>query len=224
MIDRIDTWIFDLDNTLYPAECNLFGQIDLRMKTFIAQDLGISEEEAFVLQKKYFREHGTTLRGLMDNHGTLPGDFLDFVHDIDHSVLPAMPELAAAIEKLPGRKIIFTNGTVHHARGVMNALGVHEHFEEIFDIVAADYIPKPNPAPYARIVERHEINTSSAVLIEDIAKNLKPAKDLGMTTVFLRTDTRWSQPDGEVDYIDHEIDNLSDWLNDILSAAKSPAA
>jgi putative hydrolase of the HAD superfamily len=135
-----------------------------------------------------------------------------------------MPELAAAIEKLPGRKIIFTNGTVHHARGVMNALGVHEHFEEIFDIVAADYIPKPNPAPYARIVERHEINTSSAVLIEDIAKNLKPAKDLGMTTVFLRTDTRWSQPDGEVDYIDHEIDNLSDWLNDILSAAKSPAA
>ena len=220
-LKTIDTWIFDLDNTLYPAECNLFAQIDVRMKAFIAQALGMSEDEAFILQKKYFREHGTTLRGLMDNHGITPGDFLDFVHDIDHSVLPCLPELAAALAKLPGRRLIFTNGTVHHARGVMTALGVGDHFEDIFDIVAADYLPKPNPAPYARLVANHAIVPERAILFEDIAKNLKPAKALGMQTVFLKTDTRWAHPEGDVDYIDHEIDNLQTWLDQAIDSLNS---
>ena len=211
--DHIDTWIFDLDNTLYPAECNLFAQIDVRMKAYISELLGIPEEEAFAIQKRYFHEHGTTLRGLMDNHEVEPADFLHYVHDIDYSRLPPLPQLGPALSRLPGRLMIYTNGTVGHAEGVLNALGLMDHFGTVFDIIAAGYVPKPNPVPYAVMVDNHDIDPGRAVLVEDIAKNLKPAKDLGMRTVYLRTDTRWSVPDADTDYIDEEIDDLQAWLD-----------
>src|SRR5215470_11101633 len=141
-VDHVTDWVFDLDNTLYPARCNLFAQVDRRIGLFIEGLLGLEQGPARELQKRYFREHGTTLRGLMTHHGIDPRAFLDFVHEIDLAPVPPSPALDAALAALPGRKFIFTNGSVAHADRVMGRLGVAHHFEGIFDIVAADYLPK----------------------------------------------------------------------------------
>ncbi len=153
-MNHIDCWIFDLDNTLYPASCNLFDQVDQRIGAFIGDLLQVDAAEAKRLQKHYFSQYGTTLRGLMDHHGIAPGTFLDFVHAIDVSPVPPSPALDAALSALDGRKLIFTNGSVAHAERVMARLGVADHFTGVFDIVAANYQPKPNPASYAALIER----------------------------------------------------------------------
>jgi putative hydrolase of the HAD superfamily len=183
--DRVETWIFDLDNTLYPSSCRLFDQIDERMGTFIAQLLKVDRIEARRIQKQFFYEHGTTLRGLMTDHGVNPDEFLDFVHDIDHSPIPADPALAKALQALPGRKLVFTNGTVAHADKVLSRLGLMGHFSGIFDIVHADYIPKPALGPYQKFVRDHAIETGRAAMFEDIARNLEVPHRLGMTTVLV---------------------------------------
>src|SRR4051794_29216660 len=144
----IDTWIFDLDNTLYPASCNLFDQIHRRMGEFIAGLLDVDLDEAKRLQKTYFREHGTTLRGLMTVHNIDPRDFLDHVHQIDLAPVPPDAALAAALAALPGRKLVFTNGTVKHAENILAHLGIEGHFAGTFDIEACAYVPKPDPAGY----------------------------------------------------------------------------
>ncbi|MDX2144916.1 MAG: pyrimidine 5'-nucleotidase [Rhodospirillaceae bacterium] len=208
---RTETWIFDLDNTFYRPTSRLFDQIDARMKAFIARELGLSLAEAFVLQKKYFREFGTTLRGLMNNHGTSPDAFLDFVHDIDHSVLTQDGELSRAIEQLPGRKIIFTNGTAFHAERVIERLGCSAHIDDIFDIRAARYMPKPNHQPYHDLLVRHGIAPKRAVMIEDSQANLKPAADLGMTTVLVH-DASGPHPEPGAAHCDFVIDDLPRWL------------
>ena len=141
---RVTTWIFDLDNTLYPSECNLFAQVDQRMGQFIAELLGVSYEEAKRVQKDYYYRYGTTLAGLMREHKLPPERFLDFVHDIDLAPVCEAPELGAALARLPGRKFIFTNGSRAHAERVAEKLGVLHHFDELFDIVAGDYVPKPS--------------------------------------------------------------------------------
>jgi pyrimidine 5'-nucleotidase len=156
--DHVDTWIFDLDNTLYPSSCRLFDQIDERMGTFISELLKVDRVEARRIQKQFFYEHGTTLRGLMTDHGVHPDAFLDFVHDIDHTPIPADPALADALQALPGRKLVFTNGTVAHADKVLARLGLGGHFSGIFDIVHADYIPKPELGPYEKFVRDHAVD------------------------------------------------------------------
>jgi putative hydrolase of the HAD superfamily len=214
-LDEIEAWVFDLDNTLYPATASLFPQIDQRMRAFIAERLKLEDEEAFRLQKRYYREFGTTLRGLMLVHKIEPDQFLDFVHDIDHSVLERAPELDAALAGLPGRKLIFTNGSHSHAEKVLDRLGLARHFEGIFDIKAADYIPKPDPSTYQRMVERHAFKPRSSAMFEDIARNLKPAALLGMVTVWVRTGEPEFAHDTDDGHIDHVTADLAAWLNSV---------
>lgn len=182
---HIDCWIFDLDNTLYPASCRLFDQIDRRMGEFVSNLFGITVAEARTRQKDLFYRHGTTLRGLMKEHGLLPDGFLDYVHDIDYSPVQPDPSLDEALHRLSGRKLIFTSGTVPHARQVLARLGVTHHFGDIFDIVHADFAPKPQAPAYDAFFARHEVRPETAAMFEDIARNLEIPHARGMTTVLV---------------------------------------
>ena len=182
---HIDTWVFDLDNTLYPASCRLFDQIDVKMGEFVSRLLAIEYAEAKRRQKEMFYKYGTTLRGLMVEHGIVPDDFLDYVHDIDHTPVPPNRALDEALHALPGRKLIFTNGTVAHAEKVLARIGITHHFGDIFDIVHSDFIPKPEMAPYAKFVAETGIRPETAAMFEDIARNLEAPHALGMTTVLV---------------------------------------
>ena len=181
-----DVWLFDLDNTLYPARCNLFAQIDVRIGRYVADLLKVDVDEARRVQKQYWREHGTSLRGMMTLHDVDPTHFLDYVHDIDYSPVEASPALEASLKALPGRKIIFTAGDVPHAERVMERLGVAHHFEAIFDIAAGDYWPKPHKQIYEKLVVKHGVDPARACMADDIAINLKPACDMGMRTVWMQ--------------------------------------
>mgnify|MGYP003675447082 FL=1 len=214
--ENIDSWIFDLDNTLYPSATNLFARIDKKMGEFISTLLQIDLLEAKKLQKSYFHEHGTTLRGLMQVHRINPTDFLEYVHDIDVSDLAAAPELGAALEKLPGKRIIFTNGSLFHAKNVSTQLGIDHHFHHIFDIAAADYLPKPHKPVYEKLVKEFDINPERAVLFEDMAVNLAPAHDMGMKTVWIPNDRYWSADGGVDAHIHYKTDDLGDWLTRLL--------
>jgi putative hydrolase of the HAD superfamily len=182
---HIDTWVFDLDNTLYPASCRLFDQIDARMGEFVARLLKVEFAEAKRRQKQLFYKYGTTLRGLMVEHGIEPDAFLDHVHDIDHSPVPPNPALDAVLHALPGRKLVFTNGTVTHAEKVLRRIGVTHHFGDIFDIVHSDYIPKPEMEPYRKFIAHTGIRPETSAMFEDIARNLEAPHELGMTTVLV---------------------------------------
>lgn len=218
-LDHVEVWIFDLDNTLYPAACNLFDQIDRRMGEFIGRLLTIDRAEARVIQKGYFRKHGTTLRGLMLEHGLDPAEFLDYVHDIDLSPVPPNPDLERALDRLDGRKLVFTNGSVPHAERVMARLGVAHHFEAVFDIVASDYVPKPDPAPYRMLIDRHRFDPRAAAMFEDIPRNLVPAAALGMTTVWVPGNPNWSGPNDAGEHVHHVAEDLAAWLGALAPAA-----
>jgi putative hydrolase of the HAD superfamily len=211
-LDAVETWIFDLDNTLYPAASHLFDQVRVRMTRFIAARLELTEEDALQVQKRYFREHGTTLRGLMDVNGVDPQEFLSFVHDIDLAKLPPDPALAAALEALPGRKLVHTNGSVWHAERILERLGIGPSFHGIVDIEAAGYEPKPAPVGYRELVRRHGVDPGRALMVEDIAKNLVPAALLGMTTAWLRNDLDWARAGGEGEHIHYVVDDLVGFL------------
>lgn len=209
---KSEHWIFDLDNTLYSADCKLFHQVDIRMRNFIADYLDLNEEDARKLQKRYFREYGTTLNGLMQNHKMKPEAFLEYVHDIDVNVVPPNPSLENSLSRLPGQKLVFTNGTSEHAGRVMKRLGIEHHFDCVFDIFATDFIPKPGIAGYRRLIESCAINPHKSVMVEDVACNLEPAKSLGMETVLVTNSYEWSGEDKEAKYIDHRVNNLTRWL------------
>jgi putative hydrolase of the HAD superfamily len=191
---RTAVWIFDLDNTLYPADCRLFAQVDQRMGEFIARYLGVPFAYARHLQKSYYRQFGTTLTGLMQVHRMDPRPFLDYVHDLDLSGLAEHPELAAEIARLPGRKLIFTNGSRAHAERVAGRLGLLPLFEDIFDIVAAGYVPKPSPACYDAFLKAHGVEAVRAAMFEDMPHNLEAPHALGMTTVLVRSDANEDHP------------------------------
>jgi putative hydrolase of the HAD superfamily len=184
---HVATWVFDLDNTLYPSECNLFAQVDQRMGAYVAKYLGVPEPYARHLQKSYYRQFGTTLSGLMAIHKMEPKGFLDYVHDIDLSVVPPSPELRQAIATLPGRKLIFTNGTAAHAERVAARIGILDLFDGICDIVACDYQPKPGADAFATFVGRHAIDATRTAMFEDMPQNLEVPHALGMTTVLIRS-------------------------------------
>jgi putative hydrolase of the HAD superfamily len=213
---HVREWVFDLDNTLYPHRVNLFAQIDRNMTAFVSQLLGVPPEEAKLVQKRYYHEHGTTLQGLMLHHKVDPGSFLDAAHAIDYSVVPANPALGEMIKALPGRKFIFTNGTVAHAQDTARALGILDHFDDIFDIVAADYVPKPAGETYDKFMSLHRVDTRHAAMFEDLPRNLLVPNALGMKTVLLAP--REFQPQMEAWEVQGENDRHIDYVTDDLEA------
>ena len=211
-LGSVETWIFDLDNTLYPASCRLFEQVQRRMNEYICARLSLAPGAAAELRRRYFREHGTTLRGLMTVDRIDPHDFLAFVHDIDLASVPADPALVAAVGQLHGRKIVHTNGSQRHAERLLDHLGLTDAFSGIVDIVAADFDPKPAPAGYRLLLRRHGVAAPTALMIEDIARNLAPAAELGMTTAWVRGDADWAAAEADADYIHHVIEHLVGFL------------
>jgi len=216
--DHIGTWVFDLDNTLYPASCNLFAQVDRRMSEYIARMLGVPQAHARHLQKAYYRQFGTTLAGLMRVHKLPPGPFLEYVHDIDVSVVPRSPKLEAAIAALPGRRLIFTNGSRRHAENVAGKLGVLHLFEDICDIAALDYVPKPERAAFDSLLRLHGVDATSAAMFEDMPHNLEVASDIGMTTVLVHSDyidhpaqlkiREWRELPAHIHYLTRDLTNF----------------
>jgi putative hydrolase of the HAD superfamily len=192
--DATRIWVFDLDNTLYPAACNLFAEVDHKMGAYVARFLDVPYGYARYLQKSYYRQFGTTLAGLMQVHRMEPGPFLDFVHDIDVSKVEPNPALGAAIRALPGRKLIFTNGTVKHAENVAGRLGILSEFEAIYDIVASDYVPKPHRAPYDKFLADHGVTPGQSAMFEDMPHNLEVPHDLGMATVLVHSTDEYDSP------------------------------
>lgn len=223
---HVTDWVFDLDNTLYPHHSNLFSQIDARMTAYVSDLLQLPSDEARKVQKAFYMEYGTTLRGLMEKYAVDPDDFLEKVHDIDYSWLAPDPELGEAIRRLPGRKFIFTNGNRSHAERSARQLGILEHFEDIFDIVAAELSPKPARETYDKFMLMHRVAGPDAVMFEDLARNLTVPKALGMTTVlivpnnFAPTFTEaWEGGLGHESHIDFVTDNLTSFLETIVPPA-----
>ena len=224
----VNVWVFDLDNTLYPRHINLFQQVDQRIRAYVGRLLKLPPEEAQRVQKDYYRRYGTTLRGLMEEHGIEPDDFLEYVHDIDHSTVEANPRLAAAIGALPGRKFILTNGSRAHAEKVAERLGVSEHFEDIFDIVRSELLPKPNRETYDRFLAKTGVEAKQAAMFEDLARNLVVPQALGMTTVLVvPTGTRevfsedWELEGHDAAHIDFLTDDLTGFLEEVRAATAS---
>jgi putative hydrolase of the HAD superfamily len=211
-LGEIETWIFDLDNTLYPASCRLFDQVQRRMNEYICARLAVSEEQAAELRRTYFREHGTTMNGLMKVHNIDPHDFLAFVHEVDLACVPPDPALVAALGQLSGRKIVHTNGSVRHAERLLDHLGLSPAFSGIIDIVAADFEPKPALTGYRLLLKRHSVRPNTALMLEDMARNLAPAAELGMTTAWLRNGVDWAMEEADRDYVHHVVDDLAGFL------------
>ena len=224
----ITEWVFDLDNTLYPRHCDLFAQIDWKMTDYVADLLDLPKDDARKLQKDMYREYGTTLRGLMVRYEIDPHDFLDKVHDIDYSPVLPNPVLGEMIAALPGRKHIFTNGDVPHARRTTDRLGISDHFESWFDIVASDLVPKPAEAPYRTFLKTHDVEPLKAVMFEDMPRNLEIPKQKGMSTVLLvaaeeESSRRevWELDGKNSAHIDFISDNLNQFITGILDTLAS---
>jgi len=220
---HIDTWVFDLDNTLYPHHVNLWQQVDMRIREYVSRFFNISHDEAFKIQKDYYRDYGTTMRGMMTKHGISADDYLAYVHQIDHSPLEPNPQLGAAIGALPGRKLILTNGTVAHASKVLERLGIHDRFEAVFDIIAAELEPKPALQTYHRFLDTHGVDPANAAMFEDLARNLNVPHDLGMTTVLVVPDgskdvvrEAWELEGRDAAHVDWVTDDLAGFLDKII--------
>ena len=218
------SWVFDLDNTLYPRHTNLYAQVDTRIRDYVQRLLYLPADQAHRLQKDYYRRYGTTLRGLIVEHGISPDDFLEYVHDIDHSPVAPDPRLAAAIERLPGRKFIMTNGSRAHAEKVAERLGVTRHFEDSFDIVRAELLPKPNRETYDRFIASTGIDAKRSVIFEDLARNLTVPHTLGMTTVLVvPVPARdlvledWEREGQDAAHVDFLTDDLARFLERVLA-------
>jgi putative hydrolase of the HAD superfamily len=214
-LKSIKYWIFDLDNTLYSGKTRVFEQVDKKMSKYISEKLNITVEEARKIQKNYFHEYNTTLNGMIKNHKIDANEFLEFVHDIDIDFLKKDEKLAEEMKKLEGKKIIFTNGSKKHAINVTRRIGIEQYFDGIFDIVDSDFIPKPSIEPYKKLVKKHKIDPKISVLVEDIARNLKPAYEMGMKTVWIENDEPWAKKFSDGDFIDFKTNNLSEFLKQI---------
>ena len=220
-------WVFDLDNTLYPASCDLFAQIDVRMTAFVADFLSLEKTEARRLQKQYYKDHGTTLAGLMHHHDMPPRTFLDFVHDIDHSPLPVCNTLRSSILALPGRKFVLTNGSVRHAQGVTKAMQLDDVFDGMFGIEEMDYLPKPHKSAFDKFNTLFDVDPKRAVFFEDLSRNLEPAKAMGFATVLVQSEKDWShEPEGarpagtgdlKAPFVDYTTGDLTGFLQTVLA-------
>lgn len=207
-LSHIDIWIFDLDNTLYPPGSEFMALMEGRMTEFVARETGLPRDQARALQKRYLHEHGTTLAGMMAHHGMAPEPFLTEVHDVSMDSLHPIPGLIEGIGRLPGRRLVFTNGDARHAARVLAHLGLEHLFEDVFHIAAADYIPKPRPEAFARMTRRHGVEPVRAAFFEDSERNLEPAADLGMTTVLVGPHALAST----APFVQHRTDDLAAFL------------
>ena len=212
---NIKYWIFDLDNTLYSGQTKVFSEVDKKMSTFISKKMNVDVVQAKKIQKEYFYEYGTTLSGLMKQDGIDPHDFLEFVLDIDISWLPKDLKLREELIKIKEKKYIFTNGSHAHVENVTKQLGIDGLFDGAFDIVDANFVPKPHIDPYKKIIEKFGIEPSKSILIEDIAHNLEQAKNLGMKTCWLENQEAFAKKDADKPYIDYKIKNLPSFLQEI---------
>jgi putative hydrolase of the HAD superfamily len=215
-LTHIRDWIFDLDNCLYPASTGLFALIDERMGAYIQRLLGCGAEEAKRVQKAHFHEHGTTLAGLMKEQGVDPHHFLADVHDISLDRVSADDRLVRLLPLLPGRRFVFTNGDAPYARRVLEAIGVHDHFDDLHDIHASELRPKPDPHGYALLCERFGIDPTHALLADDMVQNLSPAKQLGMTTVWVDNGSERGNHGYDETVVDIRVTDLGEWLESIL--------
>ncbi|MEO0465982.1 MAG: pyrimidine 5'-nucleotidase [Pseudomonadota bacterium] len=226
-LSHIRDWVFDLDNTLYPAECDLFAEIGSRMTDFVARFLRVSHDEARILQKQYYAEHGTTLKGMMTLHGMAPDEFLFHVHEIDLSPLPPSQNLREAIAALPGRKFVYTNGSRRHAQRVTGHMGLTDLFDGLFGIEDGEFHPKPDQSSYDAFCARFDITPHNAILFEDMNRNLAPADAMGFATVLVTSGAAWAdsepvearparQGDDHGDHIHYVTDDLTGFLKSLL--------
>ena len=214
-LQSIKFWIFDLDNTLYSGNTRVFEQVDKKMTEYISKKLKVDKDQAKKIQKNYFHEYNTTLNGMIKNHKINAHEFLEFVHDININFLQKDPELAKEIERLDGIKIIFTNGSRKHALNVTKRLGIDQLFDDIFDIVDCDFVPKPLMEPYKKLVQKHKIDPKLCVLVEDIARNLKPAYEMGMKTVWIENNEPWASKFSDSNFVNYRTSNLPEFLRKI---------
>ena len=214
-LQLIKFWIFDLDNTLYSGKTRVFEQVDKKMSKYISDKLNVNIDEAKKIQKNYFYEYNTTLNGMIKNRKIDPNEFLEFVHDINIDFLKKDEKLIKELSKLDGKKIIFTNGSKKHAINVTQRIGITQYFDDIFDIVDCKFIPKPSIEPYNKLVEKHNIDPKLCGFVEDIARNLKPAYEMGMKTVWIENDEPWAKKFSDGDFIDFKTNNLSEFLKQI---------
>lgn len=220
-LSHVTDWVFDLDNTLYPRTCNLFAQIDVRITQYVMGVTSLPFEDARALQKQYYRDFGTTLNGLMQRHTIDPDDFLLQVHAIDYSPVDPHPKLVAAIQALPGRKFILTNGDVGHAGAVLARLGSRELFDHVYDIRAMTYVPKPHRPAYEGFFARHGIDPRAAAMFDDLEKNLLVPHEMGMTTVQVVAEEdfahdqvdAWELGRGNGPHIHHMTQDLAGFLS-----------
>jgi putative hydrolase of the HAD superfamily len=211
----IKYWIFDLDNTLYSGQTKVFSEVDKKMSAFISEKMNVDLVKAKEIQKKYFYEYGTTLSGLMKKDNIDPHNFLEFVHNIDISWLPKDTKLKEELIRIKEKKYIFTNGSHAHVENVTKQLGINGLFDGAFDIVDADFVPKPHIDPYKKIIKKFDIEPTKSILIEDIAHNLEQAKNLGMKTCWLENEEAFAKKDADKPYIDYKIKNLPSFLQEI---------
>jgi putative hydrolase of the HAD superfamily len=215
--NQVKTWIFDLDNTLYSADSGIFQQVHELMGKFVSNQLNIDIDKAKKIQKNYYKQHGTTLRGMMDNHGVDPDHFLAEVHRLDYSIVGPNKELNIELKKLEGRKIIYTNANMQHTIDVLERIELSNFFDDIYDIKMANYIPKPEMAPYEQLIKQFNIDAKSAAMFDDIAKNLVPAKKVGFTSVWIDAGYENFSDDikASKSYLDHETTNITKFLENV---------
>ena len=214
-LSKIKFWLFDLDNTLYSGDTKVFDQVDKKMSKFISEKLNVSLEEAKKIQKNYFHEYNTTLNGMIKNHDIDANEFLEFVHDVDLEFLKKDELLKIEIEKLKGKKIIFTNGSKAHASNVASRIGIEQLFDGVFDIVDSDFYPKPSIEPYKKIIENYKIVPEYCIFFEDIARNLKPAYELGMKTVWIENNEPWAAKYSDEEFVNYKTGSLTNFLKEI---------
>jgi len=218
---NIKYWLFDLDNTLYSGDTKVFDQVDKRMSQYISNKLSVNIEEAKKIQKNYFHEYNTTLNGMIKNHEIDAQEFLDFVHDIDIEFLKNDEGLKVELSKITDKKIIFTNGSRAHALNVTKRIGINKLFDGIFDIVDSDFIPKPAIETYKRLIDKYKIEPQYCIFIEDIARNLKPAHELGMKTVWIKNNEPWAAKYSDENFVNYKTSNLTNFLKEINDLRKN---
>ena len=220
-LNKIKCWIFDLDNTLYSGQTKVFDQVDKKMSSFISNKLNVSLEEAKKIQKEYFHKYSTTLSGMMKNHKINAMEFLEFVHDVNLDFLEKNKDLEKEIAQIVGKKIIFTNGSRAHAENVTKRIGINKLFDGIFDIVESNFIPKPSIEAYKILIEKYKIEPQYCIFIEDIARNLKPAHELGMKTVWIKNDEPWAAEFSNENFVNYRIENLTNFLKEYNELRKN---
>ena len=212
MLAHINTWVFDLDNTLYPKHIALYTQINTRISDFMISEIGMDREQADIVRRRMFKAHGSTLLGLMHEYKISPKPFLDFVHDVDLSEIAPSPELDDALRRLPGQKLIFTNSIGSYSERILQRIGIRDHFLGIQDLYASQYMPKPAAPAYQELIARFGIEPSTTAMIDDMARNLAPAAELGLTTIWIKGGP-FPDDGGHASAINHTADELLPWLN-----------